>query len=100
MLNSPFAGLFRVGWRDTPHNIIERASGCLRALYGGNTEAIRSHHGDNPTFFIKIEGAPALGAGGWGVGAFGGWHPARGSVIGAGAATQAGRIVLLCRPPR
>lgn len=52
MLNSPFAGLSRVGWRNTPRNIIERVYGCLRALYGGNTEAIWSHHGDNLIFFI------------------------------------------------
>lgn len=87
MLNSPFAGLLRRGWRDTPHNIIERTSGCLRALYGGNTEAIRSHHGDNRIFFVGFGESPALGAGGWGVWAFGGWHPARGSAIGAVATT-------------
>lgn len=45
MLNSLFTGFSRWGWRDTSHNIIEHASGCLCALYGGNTEAIRSHHG-------------------------------------------------------
>lgn len=69
MLNTPFAGFFRMGWRSTPRNIIERASGCLRALYGANTESIRSHHGDNHIFFVGFWEPPALGAGGWGVGA-------------------------------
>lgn len=64
MLNSPFAGSSRVGWRDTPHNIIERVYGCLYALYGGNTEAIRSHHGDNQIFFVGFGKSPALGEGG------------------------------------
>lgn len=69
MLNTPFTGLSRVEWRGIPHNIIERASGCLRALYGGNTESIRSYHGDNHIFRIGFGEFPALGAGGWGVGA-------------------------------
>lgn len=71
MLNTPFAGLSRVEWRDTPHNIIERVYVCLRALYGGNTESIRSHYGDNQRYFVGFGEPPALGAGGWGVGAVG-----------------------------
>lgn len=69
MLNTPFAGLSHRGWRSTPHNIIERASGCLRALYGANTESIRSHYGDNQISFVGFWESPALGAWGWGVGA-------------------------------